>query len=232
MKNAIILCSGGLDSVVTSYYVKKKLKYEKIKILFFDYNQRTLEQERKASKFCSSKLNAEFIEIKLDWLGKISTSLINSDKKAKKISKDDLKDTKEESNKYYVPFRNGIFLSYAISLADSLFFKDKEVWDIFVGFKNEGKEAFPDTTPEFVEKANKLREVSQVKGEIVAPLIEKDKEDIINLGKELNIDLSKTYSCYIGVKGNMKHCGTCLACCLRKEGFYWAGVKDETEYRN
>jgi len=59
-------------------------------------------------------------------------------------------------------------------------------------------------------------------------LIEKDKEDIIILGKELGIDFKDTFSCYVGKE---KHCGKCLACMLRKEGFYWSNIKDETEYK-
>jgi len=41
------------------------------------------------------------------------------------------------------------------------------------------------------------------------------------LGKELDINLEETYSCYIGRK---KHCGRCLACRLRRAGFYWANI--------
>jgi len=85
MKNALILCSGGLDSVVTSHYVKKKLGYDKLIILFFDYGQRTIIAERRASKKCAFNLDASFIEIKLNWLGKISTSLINSNNKTKRL---------------------------------------------------------------------------------------------------------------------------------------------------
>ena len=47
MRNALILCSGGLDSVTTAYFVKKKLKYNKIKMLFFNYGQRNLNAERR-----------------------------------------------------------------------------------------------------------------------------------------------------------------------------------------
>src|SRR3989344_8912856 len=100
MKNAIILCSGGLDSVVTAYYVKKKLNYKKLIILFFDYSQRTLKQEKKYSKLCSQDLNAEFEEIKLKWLGKISNSLLNKKNKLNKIAKKQLKNTKKESDKF------------------------------------------------------------------------------------------------------------------------------------
>lgn len=219
MKSAIVLCSGGLDSVVTAHYVKKKLDYDKLVILFFDYRQRALKAERRCAKKCAGDLNCEFVEIELKWLGEISNSLINKAGDVKEVKKEELKDTKEESERYYVPCRNLIFLSYSLALAES-----KEKCDIFVGFKNEGKEHYPDTTPEFVRKMNLLCG----KGvKIIAPLIKKDKEDIILSGKKLGVGFGDTFSCYIGPE---KHCGVCLACKLRKQGFYWAGVKDETEY--
>jgi len=229
MKNAIILCSGGLDSSVCSYYVKKR-GYEKIIILFFNYNQRTLEQERKASKKIAENLQAEFVEMNLKEISEISTSLINKNEPADKVSRKELKDSKQESDKYYVPCRNTIFLIYALALAESLQIKNKETYNIFTGFKCEGKEAYPDTTSEFVEEMNKLKEIStSVKGNIIAPLIKKDKEEIVSLGKELGVKFEETYSCYIGA--GEKHCGTCLACRLRQEAFYWANVKDPTEYQ-
>lgn len=96
-KTAIILCSGGLDSVVTAYYTKKVLGYKRLKIVFFDYGQRSLINEEFFSKLCAHNLKADFIKIKLDWLSDISNSLINKNKEIKKITKKDLKDTKEES---------------------------------------------------------------------------------------------------------------------------------------
>ena len=59
MKNAIILCSGGIDSVTTAYYVRKKLNYQKTIILFFNYKQKTLKQERNLSKKCAKNIKAE-----------------------------------------------------------------------------------------------------------------------------------------------------------------------------
>lgn len=230
MENAIVLCSGGLDSVTTAYYVKKKLKYNNLIFLFFDYGQRTLKQERNSSKKCAKNLNAVFREIKLDELKEISTSLINKKTKAKKIRRKDLRDSSKESAKYYVPCRNTVFLVYALALAESLFMKNKKVYDIFVGFKCEGKEAYSDTTPEFIKEINQLRKIStSVRGKIIAPLIKKDKDEIVRLGKKLNVEFRDTYSCYIGA--GAKHCGYCLACRLRQEGFYWAGVKDPTKYK-
>lgn len=230
MKRAIVLCSGGLDSVTTSYYVKKKLGYKKIIILFFDYGQKSLKEEEKFSKNCAKEINAKFIEIKLNFLDKISKSLID-EKKIKKLTRKDLKNTREESKKWYFPCRNTVFLVNALTLAEFFGVKNKEVWDIFVGFKCEGKESYPDATEEFVREMNKLSQISCVgKFKIIAPLIKKDKEDIILLGKKLGVDLGKTYSCYIGTKSD-KHCGYCLACRLRQEGFYWANIQDPTDYK-
>lgn len=230
MKNAIVLCSGGLDSVVTSYYVKYRLKYGLLTILFFNYGQRTLKQERKYSKKCAEDLSGKFIEINLPELNKISTSLINSDKKANKISRKQLKNTEKEHSNWYVPLRNGIFLVYALALAESIFIKNRERNDIFIGFKNEGKEAYPDTTSEFIEVMNNLQKITINKDfKIIAPLIKKDKEDIILIGNKLKVNFRDTYSCYSGTKSG-KHCGYCLACRLRQEGFYWAEMQDPTPY--
>lgn len=244
-KNALILCSGGLDSSVAGYYAKKKLKYNNLIILFFDYGQRTLEDEKKAAKNVARKLRAEFIEINLHFLKKISTSLINKDKKVRKIKRKELKNTKKESEKYYVPARNTIFLIYALALAESLQIKNKnkneKIYDIFTGFKSEGKEAYPDTTPEFVNEMNKLRKIStNARGKIIAPLIKLDKDEIIQLGKKLGVRFEDTFSCYIGTrkeknggkkKEKNKHCGCCLSCRLRQEAFYWANMKDPTRYK-
>lgn len=229
MSKAIILCSGGLDSVVNSYYIKNKLRYRDIIILFFNYSQKSLNSERKCSKKAARKLGAKFIEIKLDWLRSISQSLINKEGKIKKISLKDLKDARKESSKYYVPCRNLIFISHALALADSIYHKESKKSEIFLGFKCEGNDSYPDTTKEFVKKVNELSKISCLaRSKIISPLIDMDKEDIIELGEKIGVNFNDTFSCYVSAD---KHCGVCLACRLRQEGFYWSNVKDPTKYR-
>ncbi len=227
MKHALVLCSGGLDSVVTAHYVKKRLNCSDVKIIFFNYNQKSLVQERNCSKKCAKEISAEFIEIDVRWLGNITRNLGN---KPKKITRKKLKDSSEESKKLYVPCRNIIFLVYSLAFAESLYIKRKKKYDLFVGFKNEGKEAYPDTTPKFVNEMNRLSKIGCYKDfQIKAPLIKKDKEDIIRLGAQLRVNLKNTFSCYNSIGG--KHCGYCLSCRLRQEGFYWADIKDPTHYK-
>lgn len=227
MKKAIVLCSGGLDSVTTAYYVKNKLMCNAMTILFFNYGQKSLKAERKCARDCAKELKAKFIEMPVPELASLSTSLINLKGKTRKITKKELKDTAEEIKKWYVPCRNLIFLSYALALAESRYIGKKEKSDIFVGFKCEGKEPYPDATREFIDAMNNVARTSCAYSiRIKAPLIEKDKEDIVLLGKNLGVDFTKTHSCYT----KNKHCGQCLACQLRKAGFYWANMPDPTLY--
>jgi len=214
MKKALVLCSGGLDSVTTAYYVKNKLKQNPI-ILFFNYQQPTLPQERKYAKLCAKDINSDFIELNIPRLDFTNNNF-------SKI--DSLKNTKKESDKFYIPSRNLIFLSHAISLAEKL-----KIKHIYTGFKHEGREHYPDTSQKFINQMNKLTSIStKIKPKIIAPFIKKDKEDIIKLAIKLNINLSNTFSCYIS-KTN-KHCGQCLACKLRQAGFKWANQKDPSRY--
>ncbi len=229
MKSALILCSGGLDSVTLAHYVKKRLKYNSIKLLFFNYGQRNARSEKKYAKICAKDLGAKFIKVRLKNLDKISPSLLTSNLEANEVALKSLKDTTNESNNWYVPCRNLIFLSYASAIAESLFIKENKEVEIFVGFKNEGKESYPDTTQEFLDNLNKLNKSSTMAKPIIsAPLIKKDKEDIVLLGKKIGLNFNKTYSCYVGKR---RHCGYCLACRLRQEGFYWANISDPTIYK-
>lgn len=227
VKGAIVLCSGGLDSTVCAYYAKKELQASPLVLLFFDYGQRTVKQERKSVQSVARNLKARLLDIKLPRIPYLTGKLLTK-RNARALSTSDLKNTQEEAAQWYVPQRNLIFLSYALSIAESLWIKTKIDYDIFVGFKHEGEEHYPDTTPAFVDAINHVKKLSSVGAfSIRAPFITKDKEDIVVLGAQLNVPLHKTYSCYIG---KAKQCGACLACRLRQEGFYWANIKDTTPY--
>lgn len=221
MRYSIVLCSGGLDSVTAAHLVRKKYPYSKIDVIFFNYRQRQLRMERNFSKKCAENISAKWIEVLIPDIKPLYPG-----KKTKK----GLKNTKDESDNWYIPFRNTMFLSYALSYAERIAVKNKiKKISIYTGFKCEGKEPYPDTTKKYIHAINRLSKTAAPKFDILvnAPLITKDKEDIISLGNKLNVDYKKTYSCYIG---RSRHCGICLACRLRKAGFYWAGAKDPSEY--
>ena len=250
-KSAIILVSGGLDSVTTAYYVKKKLKYEKLLFLFFDYGQRTRKQEEYCCGENAKLLKADFKKINLEWLGEISTAFLNSKEKMPRVDKKELGNVekgREEILNYWVPCRNAVFLITALAFAESFVLQGKDKPDVFIGLKCEGRIPMKDTTTAFVEAVNKLAEEATHDGgyKVIAPLIDRDKDEIVKIGKELNVPFELTYSCYSGDKGYQRlpyqpsattkkkipiHCGKCENCQQRKKGFYWAGIEDKSIYK-
>ena len=229
MKNAIVLCSGGLDSVVAAYSIKNK--YDKLKFLFFDYGQRALKEEEFCSKEIAKKLKADFVKIELKWLGEISTALLNKEVSFPETTDKDLEDGKKDIENWYVPGRNSIFIINATAFAEAESIKNKEKYDIIVGFENEGAGHFKDTTESFVKKINELSKEATEGFQVIAPLIKLDKTEVVKLGKKLKVPFELTYSCYIGSNEKLSHCGKCLNCKLRQKGFYWAGVEDNSLYQ-
>lgn len=234
MANAIILCSGGLDSVVLAHYLKKIQKIENLKLIFLNYNQKSLNEELFCVKKAAKELNADLKIIDVKWLGKISTSLIN-----KNIDENEIKNIneKEEIISWYVPCRNSLFLLIGLAIAESEFISKNEKYDIYLGIKYEGELQFKDTTPEFLEQMNKTAEFCTQDGnyKFIAPFLNKDKEELIKIAEELGVDLKSTYSCYIG-KGFENeipvHCGICGGCKSRKKGFKFSDVRDVSVYGN
>jgi 7-cyano-7-deazaguanine synthase len=239
--NAIIVCSGGLDSVIAAYYVKKELKPEKMELIFFDYGQKPLKEEKACVEKLAKDLNAGLKVIDLKWLGEISGSLINKKGDVPETTKEDLGDLKgqkEERILWWVPCRNALFLLGALAHAESLFISTGERYVIYSGIKKEGNVNLKDTTPEFVKKINELAEEATFHGgyKIETPLMEYDKDEEVKLGEKLDVPWEWTYSCYVG-KGFDKngipiHCGKCANCMLRKTGFYWSDNRDKSIYEN
>lgn len=237
MNNTIIILSGGMDSSVVAYHIKSKAP-KKIKSIFFNYNQRTLQQEEFAAREISKKIGAEFIKVDILWLGKISPSLINKQENMNKTTEKDMEDIKKEKEdiiNWWIPCRNSIFINIALAYAESEYLTKKEIYDVYLGIKDEGKVAMKDTTPEFLEIMNKMQKHATNDGiyKIIAPLIDKDKPETVEIGNKLNVPFELTYSCYAGApfKDNkLVHCGYCSNCMQRKKAFHFSNVKDPSIY--
>ena len=116
-----------------------------------------------------------------------------------------------------------VFTSIAASYAESI---GAEI--IIVGWDKEEANTFPDNSKEYLESFNMLLKIaSPINIEIKAPAIDLNKNEIVELGIEVNAPMELSYSCY---KGNEKHCGVCESCMRRKRGFKKAGIKDLTVY--
>ena len=218
MKKAISVFSGGLDcAVATSVFDNE---YE-IHAITFDYGQKAVRQEINASKRICEKMGWTHEVIDLPWLSKISTSSLNTDEDIPEIDENDLDNldkSSETAENVWVPARNTVFTSIALSYAESI---GAEI--IIVGWNGEEGATFPDNSKEYLEKFNKLIDVgSPDKIRIEAPAIDLNKEEIVELGLEVGAPMELSYSCY---KGDHKPCGVCESCVRRKRAFKKLNIK-------
>ena len=197
MSSAIILLSGGLDSLVALDMISAK--YDKIFALFFNYGQKAYKEELTAVKNIAKRYNIEFEEIRLPYLENIAkNSLVDDDK----TNFNDLKSV-------WVPNRNGLFLNIAACYCDKF-----EIDYIIFGANKEEAQKFPDNSKEFIENSNAFFEYSTiVKPKIIAPCLEFDKIDIINYAIDNKLSFKVLKSCYQSKKiSGKKHCGECMSC--------------------
>ncbi len=225
MKKAISVFSGGLDCTVATSVFNKD---HEIHAITFNYGQKAFKRELQASKEICDKMNWTHEVINLPWLSNISNSSLNTDEEIPEISAEDLDNLKisqESASNVWVPARNTVFTSIALSYAESI-----GASSIIVGWNGEEGETFPDNSKGYMEKFNELiEEGSPEKIRIEAPLIDLNKEEIVELGLKFDAPMELSYSCY---KGKEKQCGVCESCIRRKRAFENLGIKDKSEYEN
>jgi len=130
----------------------------------------------------------------------------------------------------YVPARNTILLSLALSWAEVL-----QAQHIFIGANAVDYSGYPDCRPEYLkafESMANLATKAAVEGrriEVRAPLIDLPKAQIVKLALELGVDPAETVTCY-QPDPEGRACGVCDACRIRKAGFVDAGIEDTTRY--
>ncbi|MBQ8887085.1 MAG: 7-cyano-7-deazaguanine synthase QueC [Candidatus Gastranaerophilales bacterium] len=206
MNNAIVLLSGGLDSVVSLASIISE--YSKILALTFDYGQKSFIPEKKAAENIAKYYSIEHKIISLDWLAKISTSTLNTNDDVPIIEKSSLDDydvASKTSKSVWVPNRNGLFLNIAGCYADAF-----EYNSIIIGANLEESSTFKDNSKAFINSVNQLLKNSTNSNvQVVAPLIDKTKQQIVSMAIELNVPFEYIYSCYLN---GDKHCGKCESC--------------------
>lgn len=219
MRNkAIVLLSGGLDSATTLYYAKNE-GYD-CRCLVFDYGQRHGREIESAKRLArSSGFDYRVIKFKLPWKG---SALL--DRKIPLPLKSALRRNGKKIPPTYVPARNTVFISFAVSYAEAI-----GAGAIFIGATAVDFSGYPDCRPGYYKIFNKLiargtrSGAEKKKIRIFAPLIDKTKAEIIKLGMRLGVPYEHTWSCYAGGR---RPCLECDSCIFRAKGFKEAGIKD------
>ena len=222
MKKALILLSGGLDSI-TALAIAKEQGYD-CYALSLDYGQRHSAELQAATKLAKAAGVKEhkIIPLAMDAIG--GSALTDASIDVPDHPGDGIPVT-------YVPARNTVFLALALGWAEVLGARD-----IFIGVNAVDYSGYPDCRPEFIEAFERLANLATragVEGEPVtihAPLIDMSKADIIREGTRLGVDYAATVSCY-AADDNGAACGVCDACRLRAAGFKEAGIEDPTRYQ-
>jgi 7-cyano-7-deazaguanine synthase len=223
MKRAVVLLSGGLDSVTTLAMAKEQ-GFE-CYTLSFNYGQRH-DAELVAAENLSKQVGAvEHKVINID-LRAIGGSALTD-------NKFDVPEQHQEGIPItYVPARNTVFLSIALGWAEVL-----SAEAIFVGVNAVDYSGYPDCRPEYIEAFEQLANLATKAGvegkklTIHAPLIKMTKAEIIRRGTKLGIDYSQTISCYQADSDGLA-CGRCDSCRFRQQGFVQAGIEDPTQYQS
>ena len=217
-KKVLVLLSGGLDST-TALAIMQDQGY-KCFCIAFDYGQRNKEELEIARLFAISR-NSSFQTIKftLPFLENSDSVLVNLD--AKMPAKELMVKRTMEVGVYYVPGRNTLFLSWAVHYALQF-----GIGSIVIGIAK--GDAHPDRRPEYINAYQDLLNIAKYPIEILTPLAEMSKVEIVQRGLELGIDYSKTLSCYNPTA--MKSCGACRPCYKRKVTFEELGLPDPTIY--
>jgi 7-cyano-7-deazaguanine synthase len=210
-KKAVILLSGGLDSV-TALAMAREQGFS-CYALSLDYGQRH-DAELAAAHRLAGRMGVS-----------IGGSALTDDSIAvPEAPVDGIPVT-------YVPARNTVFLSLALGWAEVL-----GAWDIFIGVNAVDYSGYPDCRPEYIEAFEKLAQLATRGGveggrfAVHAPLIHMSKAEIVREGTRLGVPYADTVSCY-SADGEGRACGRCDACRLRAAGFREAGIDDPTRYR-
>ncbi|MEE4540329.1 MAG: 7-cyano-7-deazaguanine synthase QueC [Erythrobacter sp.] len=220
-QKAVVLLSGGLDSMVSAARALEE-GYE-VHALTIDYGQRhRIELERAA--LIAGKLGLHCrTQIALDLRAFGGSALTDEIEVPKTGVIKDIPVT-------YVPARNLVFLALTTAYAEA-----KGAHDIFIGVNALDYSGYPDCRPEFIESFTQTARLGTKTGvegtplAIHAPLQYMTKADIARECERLGLDPSWSWSCYDPAAGG-RPCGRCDSCRLRKKGFAEAGITDTTLY--
>ena len=217
---AVVLLSGGMDSCVTAAIARAD-GYE-LALMHSSYGQLTEVRERRAYKDIADHYRAQRMWIMQRYLRYIGGSSLTD----RRIPVSEANLESKEIPTSYVPFRNAHFLSAAISWAEVI-----GALRVYIGAVSADSSGYPDCRREYYDTFNELVQRGtkpETRIEIVTPLINMHKHEIIKRGMELRAPLHLTWSCYRKRSGPA--CGTCDSCALRLRAFAQAGVKDPIRY--
>lgn len=217
MKRAIVLLSGGMDSLVTAAIARQE--HEELYFLHFCYGQRTQNKELACFRAIAQHYQATAAKvIDYHWLAEIGGSSLTDS------SLDIVTDTPSGIPNSYVPFRNANMLCAATAWAEVI-----KATAIYIGAVEEDASGYPDCRQSFFEAFARLIREGTIEADmqIKTPVLHLSKKEIIQLGKSIKAPFELSWSCYCSEE---RACGKCPSCLLRLKAFAEAGLNDPIPY--
>ena len=218
-KTAVVLLSGGLDSMVCAALALEQ-GFE-VHALTIDYNQRHRIEIESAKRIAEDLGAVRHVILPLD-LRRFGGSALTDDIPVPKHG------VGNEIPITYVPARNLVFLSLTVAFAEA-----SGANDIFIGVNALDYSGYPDCRPEFIAsfaETARLGTKAGVEGApftVHTPLQFMGKADIAKECGRLGLDPAMSWSCYDPTPEGVP-CGACDSCRLRRKGFAEAGLEDGT----
>lgn len=208
MPSAVVLLSSGLDSTVNLLSAIRN-GFSVRKAITFNYGQRAAAQEiRQSQKICEI-LEVDHQVIELPWLGHMTTTaLVNTQAivpQDEDVQIDDYVRSLDTAKAVWVPNRNGVFLNIAAAFAEGL-----GAEFVIPGFNQEEAMTFPDNTADFLKALNHSFSYSTaVKVQTFCFTVDKNKSEIVQLGRHLNAPFELMWPCYFGGEEICRRCESC-----------------------
>jgi len=223
LKKAIIVFSGGLDSVCTAIHLQSRFE---LYAITFSYGQKANQEIILAKHFVKILKLKEHKIVNIEFMKGLY-------EKTNVLTNSTMKIPSKFDYSVVVPIRNAVFLSIASAWAFS-----KNAQLVAYG-AHKGDQRYPDCRPSFtrlIEQAFNEGEIDGIKEglrkkiRVWTPFIAGlSKSDLLKIGyRRLGDEIFKTWSCYADTK---IHCGRCESCNNRKAAFLNARIKDKTKYR-
>lgn len=207
---ALVLSSGGVDSTTCLGLAVDEYGKDNVIALAITYGQKHT-KEIEAAHAVADYYGVEMLHLDLTTIFQYSNcSLLNHSTEdiPEESYAEQLKHSNGKPVSTYVPFRNGLFLSCAASIALS---KDCEV--IYYGAHSDDAagNAYPDCSEVFKNAMNQaIYEGSGRQLRVEAPFVNLTKADVVRKGLELKVPYHLTWSCYEGGDKPCGRCGTCI----------------------
>lgn len=219
----IVLLSGGVDSTTCLAVALQGCKPEDVMAVNMYYGQKH-RREIESARRIAAYYGVEIMEVDMSPIfSKSDCSLLASSDKAipHESYADQQKETGGQPVSTYVPFRNGLMLSAAASIAVSV-----GASLVYYGAHADDAagNAYPDCSTSFTEAINRaIYEGTGGNVSVIAPFVTFNKAEVVKTGLALGVPYKMTWSCY---EGGEKPCGKCGTCIDRAKAFAMNGVDD------